>query len=117
MTESQRTRFSAALQRLGGDEETLVLLAGIASEDAPQMISRLETEVQEDLLPQAALTAHALKGLLSAFETAEPVSTVQNLIDTARAGDAEALKRQHDEITPKLCNLVREIASLADVSP
>ena len=113
MTESQRQRFSAALGRVAGDEEELEMLAKIAAEDAPGLLSQLEDHIQQCELAEAAKVGHALKGLLSTFETGEPVSELQPLIDAARAGDDASVASVHASVRPQLFTLVTEIGALA----
>lgn len=112
MNDVQKKRFAEALQRVAGDEDMLAMLATIATEDAPVMIETLDTEVQEQSLPNAAKTAHSLKGLLSTFETGEPVSELQPLIDAARRSDANEVTQLHSDMRAKLDVLMTEIKEL-----
>lgn len=113
MNENQKQRFAEALQRVSGDEEMLSMLANIAAEDAPEMIQTLDTQVHQSSLADAAHTAHSLKGLLSAFETGEPVSELEPLIEAARQGDQAEVDQVHQQIKPKLQSLVTEIEAIA----
>lgn len=113
MTEAQKKRFSDALARLSGDEEMLETLASIASEDAPGMIRSMDSEIASDNLDAYAKSAHAVKGLLSTFETSEPVSEMQPAIDAAREGDAVTTKSLHDQLRSPIEALVEEIGELA----
>lgn len=113
MNDIQKRRFAEALDRVAGDEETLTLLATIVVEDAPRMIADLHTQISSQSLGDAASTAHSLKGLLSAFETGEPVSELGTLIEAARQGDRRELHAVHRQVEPKLNSLVSEIGMLA----
>ncbi|WP_182869511.1 hypothetical protein [Stieleria mannarensis] len=112
MNESQRQRFSDALVRVAGDEEILEMLAKIAAEDAPGLMSQLDDYVKQSELAEAARVGHALKGLLSTFETGEPTCELQPLIDAARAGDQSTVTSVHSAIQPDLNQLVSEIDAL-----
>lgn len=113
MTEAQKKRFAGALTRLSGDEEMLETLASIASEDAPGMIETMDSELENKNLDAYAKSAHAVKGLLSTFETGEPVSEMQPAIDAARQGDVATTKATHDQFRSPLKKLVEEINELA----
>lgn len=112
MNDLQKRRFADALERVAGDEDMLGMLAKIAVEDAPEMIEMLDTQVEGKLLSDAAKTAHSLKGLLSAFETGEPVSDLQPLIDAARQGDSNDVVKLHSEVGSKLEKLLSEIGGI-----
>jgi hypothetical protein len=116
MNDDQRTRFSDALARLDGDEETLVMLAGMVAEDAPSLVTQLHTEIQSSELSDAAGSGHALKGLLSTFETGTPVSEIQPLIDAARRSDCKAATLIFTEIRTSLETLIDEIQGISKSS-
>lgn len=113
MNEAQKARFAAALDRLADDETMLQSLAEIAAEDAPELLDRLDASVVEDEWSVYAKTAHAVKGLLSTFETSEPVNEIQPAIDAAKLSDGRMVKRLHAKVIPKLRQLVHEIECLA----
>ncbi|WP_068264957.1 Hpt domain-containing protein [Rubripirellula obstinata] len=114
MNDIQKKRFSDALQRVSGDEDMLGMLATIAVEDAPAMMESLESQIDDPTLTEAARTAHSLKGLLSAFETGEPISELEPLIEAARRGDKTEAATVHAAIKPKLQSLMTEIEAIAD---
>lgn len=114
MNEHQKKRFAKALERVAGDEDMLSMLATIAVEDAPPMMESLDTSITKQSLDEAAKTAHSLKGLLSAFETDEPVSDLQPLIDAAKKGDQEESIAIQKSIQPKLETLLAEINAIAN---
>lgn len=113
MTEQQRARFSDALARLAGDETTLAMLAGMVSEDGPPMLAKLGEQANAEETSEYARTAHTLKGLLSTFETGEPVSDLQPIMDAACAGDSSAVRQSHTKLEPELQTLLREISEVA----
>lgn len=113
MNQNQKERFADALDRLSGDEEMLAMLATITVEDAPGIMTDLQRSVFEKSLPDAARTAHALKGLLSTFEVGEPVSELEPLIKAALRNDEVEVVETHQRIRPKLHALVSEIQTIA----
>jgi HPt (histidine-containing phosphotransfer) domain-containing protein len=113
MNEMQKKRFNQALARMSGDEDTLVMLASIVVEDAPTILKRLNEELQAEDLVAYAKTGHALKGLLSTFETDEPVSQIQSLIDDARKNDLNAVRLAHEPLMPEFDRLLTEVAAIA----
>jgi len=116
LNESQRSRFSDALHRVAGDEEMLIMLADIAAEDGPEMLRRLDQQVKQESFVEAAKTAHALKGLLSGFETGKPTSDLQPMIDACRAGRRAECKTIWKDLAPRLESLIDEIAALGQVN-
>jgi HPt (histidine-containing phosphotransfer) domain-containing protein len=116
MTEQQIQRFDKALRRLGGDQDMLKTLASIAAEDAPPMLSKLDEKAAAGENADYAMAAHALKGMLSTFETDEPVSELQQIIDAARQHNSVEVRKLHDLLAPELEKLIGEISNVAQVS-
>ncbi|WP_372725070.1 Hpt domain-containing protein [Novipirellula sp.] len=112
LSEAERTQFSDALERVGGDEEMFIELAEIVSEDAPGMLAELESQLQSDQLGEVAQTAHALKGLLSTFQTGPPVAQLQPFIDEARRGHTESATMMFRDLMPSLKYLVGQVQQL-----
>ncbi|SRR6056297_403431 len=112
ITQEQKNQFSAALERVAGDEEMLVMLAEIVAEDAPPMLQKLEHQLQAGELHASSQTAHALKGLLSTFETRAPVDRLQPLIDAGRANESETSKELFVSIKGSLESLIVQIEQL-----
>ncbi len=112
LTDVQRQCFAAALERVGGDEQMLVVLAAMAAEDAPPLVTKLAEAVRTGELDAAAHSGHALKGLLSAFETGHPVDDLQPLIDAARDSDQDEAQRLLTSLRPKLCSFIETVKEL-----
>lgn len=113
MNEAQKQRFAEALSRLAGDEEMFETLALICAEDAPAMWGKMATQIEQGDLAAYAKSAHAIKGLLSTFETNEPVCEIQSAIDAAREGDSKAAKALHSSLHGSVEKLIGEIESVA----
>lgn len=112
LSDQQRQCFAAALERVGGDEQMLVVLAEMAAEDAPPLLSKLAEEVRCGDLDAASHSGHALKGLLSAFETGQPIDGLQPLIDAARGADQDEAQRLLNTLEPKLCSFIKKVEEL-----
>ncbi|TWU25121.1 Hpt domain protein [Novipirellula galeiformis] len=92
------------------------MLAQIVAEDAPPMLAKLETQLNENQLDAAAKSAHALKGLLSTFETGTPVEELQQLIDEARLGQGRTATAMLNKLRPSLDTLVSQVKELTEES-
>ncbi len=89
------------------------MLASMAFEDAPPMIQQLDEFAAGRQASEYARTAHALKGLLSTFDTGEPVNELQPIIDAARSGDTGAVGEMQNALKPKLECFLAEIREIA----
>ncbi len=92
------------------------MLAGMVAEDAPSLLTKLHTDIQSSEFNEAAGSGHALKGLLSTFETGTPVSEIQPLIDAARRSDCKAVSLLFTEIHTSLETLIDEIQGISKAS-
>lgn len=100
------------MSRLAGDEELLAAMAGMVTEDAPVLVGQLQQSLQTSELDAAAALAHKLKGMFSTFETGAPVSALQDLIHSARAGKASEADQIFRVCRPQLEQLLQEISDL-----
>jgi len=112
LSTAQRDRFADSLRRLGGDCDMLQMMAAMVTEDAPPLIEQTREQLKAGDLSAAAASAHALKGMLSTFESDQPVNDLQRLIDAARAGQAEQATFCWQVAQPRINDLVQEIAKL-----
>jgi HPt (histidine-containing phosphotransfer) domain-containing protein len=113
MKESQKQRFAEALARVAGDEDILRTLASITAEDAPELLSRLERQREAGDWDDYAKTAHAVKGMFSAFETGQPVCRLEEVIDAARKQQPGDVQKWHDALLADLHALLDEIKAIA----
>jgi hypothetical protein len=109
----QRSRFRQALLRVAGDEQMLITLSEIVSSDAPALINQLDLAVADGDAASVARTAHALKGLLSSFETGDPTDRLQPIIDAARVGDMDEVTLLYGRARAPIESLLKEIDSLS----
>lgn len=110
-----RNRFRDALLRLAGDEQMLTTLAEIVVADAPGLMEQLSKGIREKDAESVARNAHALKGLLSSFETGQPTDQLQRIIDAARRGECTEMASAHEQIRPQLATLLEEIKEVSSV--
>ncbi|QDT07741.1 hypothetical protein K227x_61690 [Rubripirellula lacrimiformis] len=113
MTEDQRERFASALKRLSGDEELLVQMAVMVSQDAVPVLALLRQQISESSLDDAAATGHKLKGMFSTFETGSPVAELQDVIQVCRSGDSAAAQSMFAGLEPDLNVLLGELELLS----
>ncbi len=116
MNEIQQQRFADALIRLSGDAETLKMLAAMASEDAPVLLKKIDGAIAEGDQVALGKSVHSLKGLLSTFETSEPVSELNPIKEAVDNGDLVEAQTRYEHLRPALQNLMKEINGLAKSS-
>ncbi len=114
MANEMAKRFSTALMRLAGDEELLVAMASMVTDDAPKIVEQLLEHLQRAEMKEVAASAHKLKGMLSTFETESPVTDLEEVVLAARAGDARAATEEFQGCRPGIDELLREIAALTE---
>lgn len=112
ITPDQEERFAEAITRLGGDQEMLAVIASMAIEDLPPLIAETEAHLAAARWPDAATTAHAIKGTLGTFEAGSTVSKLQALIESAKAGNGQQVLDYWASTQPGLRNLLEEIGQL-----
>ncbi len=108
------TRFREAVARIDGNEQLLKEMAGITSEDLPEILSRTKREIDSGDCPAAGKSLHKLKGMLSTFETDGVILDLQEMIQVARRGNNTELQRLYQEHEPLVDELVSQIAGLAE---
>lgn len=113
VNEHQKSRFSEALTRLSGDTDLLCCMASMVIQDANQVYEQLKRSIEVEDSPATAATGHKLKGMLSTFETNSPIIELQELIEMARRGESETVRRQFELIRPDVERLIDEVGNLA----
>ncbi|WP_404305429.1 Hpt domain-containing protein [Neorhodopirellula lusitana] len=112
MTDEMVQRFSVALARLAGDEDLLIAMATMVTDDAPEVIVRLEQQLEQTEMEEAAASAHKLKGMLSTFETDSPVAELEEVVHAARGGNSRQASESFQACRAPIHELLREIAAL-----
>jgi signal transduction histidine kinase/CheY-like chemotaxis protein len=100
---------TAALERVGGDVDTLRELTAIFAEEAPGLRAAIRQAIETDDGPALRQAAHKLKGSLSVFGAVEAVALAQRLEQLGEAGALppagaswEALERELDRLEAAL---------------
>jgi HPt (histidine-containing phosphotransfer) domain-containing protein len=81
----------AALTRLDGDEELLVMLVGVFQQDSADLYRQLLNGVDRGDLRVIERAAHSLKGLASNFDAHEAAQAALDVERLARTGQAASL--------------------------
>lgn len=97
--------LAAALERLDGDAELLVMLIGVYQEDSGELQSRLDAAIEARDAAGAERAAHSLKGLASNFDGFPAVEAALVIETAARQGDWPTM-------TGGLPTLEREVSRL-----
>ena len=74
--------LAAAIERLDGDRELLLMLIGVYQEDSQALVERLLTAAEKRNAAEAERAAHSLKGLAANFDGGPAVQAAL-VIETA----------------------------------
>ena len=106
----------ALMDNLGGDKSMLGEVILLCREnDAPRILAELAESIQAGDADGVAKAAHALKGLVGAFNASEAWASAKLLEMTARAGKVESLKEEADEFVRTLRALIISLEDFAGV--
>jgi two-component system sensor histidine kinase/response regulator len=104
---------AAALDRVGGDLELLIELAGMFMEDYPQILAEIESALRNGDSDALSASAHTLKGAVGNFSAQNAYDAAFALEQIGRSGDlSEAtsayrvLKQELERLQPMLGSLV-----------
>lgn len=100
---------AAALDRVGGDLELLVELAGMFMEDCPQLLAEIENAVRNGDSDALRQSAHTLKGAVGNFSAQGVYDAAYALEQIGRSGDLndaagayKVLKQELERLQPLL---------------
>jgi two-component system sensor histidine kinase/response regulator len=102
----------ALLRRAGGDRRLMRDMADLFLSDAPRMLDAVRDALAAGDAPALAHAAHALKGSVSNFATAEATETAQELERLARGGALDEARAAHarvEEEVARVCQALREL--------
>ncbi len=106
----------ALMDNLGGDKAMLGEVILLCREnDARRLLAELAQGIAEGNADAVARTAHALKGMVGAFNASDAWAAAKLLEMTARAGKVEALKDEADEFVRALRALLISLENFAGV--
>ena len=97
----------AALNRMGGDEQILLILAETFLEDAPIVMEQLEQAIQQQDATGIHFGAHKMKGLAANFDGLATTHVAAELEACGRAQKTEGLQKLWT-------SLVHEVKRLED---
>lgn len=104
--------LSAALDRLDGDQELFLTLAGLFVERSAQALEALQTALATQNLPLLVKEAHKLKGSAMEFCARPAVAAAAHLEESARKSavqDLPGLAEQAREEVTRLTSALTEI--------
>ena len=107
-------RFFDAVERLDGDVTLLRRMASVTSEDLPGVAEAAEQAIAEENCEHAIQFLHQLKGMLSTFESQGVTLEVQDMLNTARRGDIQSVKKLFHVNKREIHELVSQVARLAN---
>lgn len=96
----------ASLRRLGGDEKLLATMAGFFLEDAPVLMSQLNSALSARDFEIVTHRAHSLKGLSATFDAIPFKTLAQEIEMLSKAENEPALKERVSELTREFDRLV-----------
>ena len=106
---------SAALDRIGGDEELLREIAGLFLSEYPQLIQEIRVAIESVNAQALERNAHSLKGAVANFEARAAVNAAFRLESIGRSGNLDQaavaftdLELAFAELQPVLLNLSTE---------
>ena len=112
LTQQQRGRFSEAIDRLAGDEQTFLRVAGIVSEDAPILIQTAGSAIEGHDFENAATNLHKLKGMLATFIGSNEQLNFAPVVAAIRARNDLEVTEKWRKVEPQIETLMSEINDL-----
>ena len=102
------------MENLGGDMAMLGEVIILCREnDAPRLLDELASGIQERNAEVIAKTAHALKGMVGAFNATDAWSAAKHLETAAKAGNLESIKQDADECVRTMRALIVSLEKFA----
>lgn len=112
ITAKQRIRFSAALDRLAGDELVFLKVAEIARCDGPVLIEESRNHLMAGESEAAVKVIHKLKGLMSTFvDQSKPLGLDEVMVVAEKENSSAALEALRAK-EARLFELLDEIKAL-----
>ena len=102
---------SAALDRVGGDEDLLREVTGILLAEVPAHLQHLRDALGCGDADSVAAEAHKLKGAIGLFEARTGVAAARQLEEVGRTGDLLQAPRILGELEQELHRLVSELSA------
>jgi HPt (histidine-containing phosphotransfer) domain-containing protein len=103
---------NAALDRLGGDLDLLIELAGMFLEDCPRMLDGIESALDSGDSDSVQRLAHSLKGAVGNFSAKAAFDVAQGLEDIGREGDLSRAQATFSDLKQELERLMPALSGL-----
>ncbi|MBN2170269.1 MAG: response regulator, partial [Candidatus Krumholzibacteriota bacterium] len=103
---------AAALDRVGGDLDLLIELAGMFLEDSPRMLDQIEEAVEQGDADALTRGAHTLKGAVGNFSAQAAFDAAMNLEMIGRGGDLTEAPGACQKLVEEVRRLQPALASL-----
>lgn len=100
------------LERLGGDEELLVEIAGIFVQAAQGKLQDMRRALEAGDADALARAAHSLKGSVANFSAERAWDAAKNLEMTARGGQLDLARPMADQLEFEVQTLSEELKNL-----
>lgn len=98
------------LRSLDGNKELMFQLAQIFAEDAPLLLTKLESSLAAGDAYGARLAAHSLKGLVATFYAQQTVEIAQQIENNCSIGELEIVQSDWlPQLKESLAALIEEI--------
>ena len=106
----------ALMENLGGDKAMLAEVVRLCREgDAPRLLADLGSSLHAGDTDSAAKAAHALKGMVGAFNASEAWAAAKLLEMTAKAGSKESLREEAEVFVRALRALLISLENFAEI--
>ncbi len=103
---------NSALDRVGGDLDLLIELAGMFMEDCPNIVSQIEGAVESGDADTLYRSAHTLKGAVGNFSAQATFDAAYELEMKGRNNELDGSKKALDSLKQQLSLLEPELSSL-----
>ncbi len=101
--------FAPALERMGNDHELFREMARMAVVDLSQLVSQLQTAIDQHDRELSARTAHTIKGLGSTFDGHEVRRIAQQMEAASEAGLLSAAGDLTESLRDSVQSLIRKL--------
>ena len=103
---------AAALDRVGGDLDLLIELAGMFLEDSSRMLDQIGDAVEQGDVDALTRAAHTLKGAVGNFSAQAAFDAAMNLEMIGRGGDLSEAQGAYEKLAEEVKRLQPVLASL-----
>lgn len=106
--------LTAALDRLDGDQELFLTLAGLFVERSPQALSAIHTAMTAGDLPTLIKEAHKLKGSAMEFCAKSAVASAGQLEESARKAAVQELAALAEQVHAETGRLTAALVTIIE---